>query len=450
MSVASTETIKSYCPPSVRGYRVRVLDGFDLGLQAASVGGRLTVGTGEGATLRLTDPTVSRFHAEFEAVNGAVVLRDLGSSNGTRVGAAGVREVVLHRDVEVLVGRTRLGLTLTGDAVTVEVTASSRFGRLRGASAAMRSVFAALTRAAPTTAPVLLTGESGTGKELAARALHDASPRAPMPFEVVDCGGLAPTLIESELFGHERGAFTGAHADRAGAFERADGGTVFLDEIGELPLEVQPKLLRVLAEGEIRRVGGARGRKVDVRVVAATHRDLRREINVGRFRADLFYRLAVIQVRMPSLRERLEDLGLLVPSLLEAIERDRGVEVDVAPDDPLWTELARHDWPGNVRELRNHLEQWAILRDASTAPSHASDAPLPRADAAPFVGFEELEAMPLRAARELLLARFNHHYLAQLLKATGGNATEAARRAGIDRVTMFRLLRRLGLARESG
>ncbi len=192
VSVASTETIKSYCPPSVRGYRVRVLDGFDLGLQAASVGGRLTVGTGEGATLRLTDPTVSRFHAEFEAVNGAVVLRDLGSSNGTRVGAAGVREVVLHRDVEVLVGRTRLGLTLTGDAVTVEVTASSRFGRLRGASAAMRSVFAALTRAAPTTAPVLLTGESGTGKELAARALHDASPRAPMPFEVVDCGGLAP------------------------------------------------------------------------------------------------------------------------------------------------------------------------------------------------------------------------------------------------------------------
>ena len=227
---------------------------------------------------------------------------------------------------------------------------------------------------------------------------------------------------------------------------------MFLDEIGELPLEVQPKLLRVLAEGEIRRVGGARGRKVDVRVVAATHRDLRREINVGRFRADLFYRLAVIQVRMPSLRERLEDLGLLVPSLLEAIERDRGVEVDVAPDDPLWTELARHDWPGNVRELRNHLEQWAILRDASiaTAPPHATDAPLPKADAAPLGAFEELEAMPLRAARELLLARFNHHYLAQLLKATGGNATEAARRAGIDRVTMFRLLRRLGLARESG
>jgi two-component system response regulator GlrR len=450
--VASTETINSYCPPSVREYRVRVLDGFDLGLQAASVGGRLTVGTGEGATLRLTDPTVSRFHAEFESVNGAVVLRDLGSSNGTRVGAAGVREVVLSRDVEVLVGRTRLGLTLTGDAVTVEVTASSRFGRLRGASAAMRSVFAALTRAAPTTAPVLLTGESGTGKELAARALHDASPRAAMPFEVVDCGGLAPTLIESELFGHERGAFTGAHADRAGAFERADGGTVFLDELGELPIEVQPKLLRVLAEGEIRRVGGARGRKVDVRVVAATHRDLRREINVGRFRADLFYRLAVIQVRMPSLRERLEDLSLLVPSLLEAIERDRGVEADVAPDDPLWTELARHDWPGNVRELRNHLEQWAILRDASiaTAPSHVTEAPLARADAAPLGGFEELEAMPLRAARELLLARFNQHYLAQLLKATGGNATEAARRAGIDRVTMFRLLRRLGLARESG
>ncbi|MBP6833830.1 MAG: sigma 54-dependent Fis family transcriptional regulator [Deltaproteobacteria bacterium] len=454
MTAAATEIIQGASAPSVRRFSVRVLQGFDLGCEAASEAGRLTVGTDEGATLRLTDRTVSRFHAEFESIDGSVVLRDLGSSNGTRVGAVGVREVLFHRDAEVMVGRTRLALTLTDRPVAIELTVASQFGRLMGNSMAMRAVFAALARAAPTSAPVLLTGESGTGKELAARALHDASPRAGRPFEVVDCGGLAPTLIESELFGHERGAFTGAHADKVGAFERADGGTVFLDELGELPVEVQPKLLRVLAEGEIRRVGSVRGRNVDVRVVAATHRDLRREINVGRFRADLFYRLAVIQVRMPALRDRLEDLPLLVPTLLAAIERERGVEAEAAPDSPLWAELAQHDWPGNVRELRNHLEQWAILREATLVPMPSTASPGAAAKRPASEGIPELEAafvafepMPLRAAREVVLDRFDRHYLTRLLQATAGNATEAARRAGVDRVTMFRLLRRLGLPR---
>ena len=441
--------------PDVRRFRVRVVGGFDLGREAVCDAGRLTVGTGDGVTLQLTDRTVSRFHAEFEAIEGAVLLRDLGSSNGTRVGPVGVREALLRRDTEVQLGQTRLQLLLEAASVEVPLAQADGFGRLRGAAAPMRAVYAVLQRAAPTTAPVLITGESGTGKELAARALHAASPRAALPFEVVDCGGLAPTLIESELFGHERGAFTGAHTDKAGAFERADGGTVFLDELGELPLEVQPKLLRVLAEGELRRVGATRGRKVNVRVVAATHRDLRREVNTGRFRADLFYRLAVIQVRMPALRERLDDLPVLVPELLSAIARERGVDAAVPPHDPLWSALATHDWPGNVRELRNHLEQWAILRDdARDAPGAPEgtrrkvQSELPASAGAPSDVFASLATLPLRAAREALLERFDSFYLTRLLHETGGNATEAARRAGIDRVTIFRLLRRYGLSRD--
>jgi DNA-binding NtrC family response regulator len=295
---------------------------------------------------------------------------------------------------------------------------------------------------------VLVTGESGTGKELAARAVHTASPRAHQPFEVVDCGGLPPTLIESELFGHERGAFTGATSDREGAFERADGGTLFLDELGELPLELQPKLLRALGEREIRRVGAKRVRKVDVRVVAATNRDLRREVNAGRFRADLFYRLAVIQVRMPPLRDRLDDLPLLVRGLLEGIARERGLMAHVEPDQELLDSLARHTWPGNVRELRNYLEQLLILRvpppfaGQEAPPSRATAAAAPAGAAGSFEGLDKL---PLRTAKSELLERFERHYVERLLEQTGGNVAEAARRAGVDRVTLFRTIRRHGL-----
>jgi len=288
--------------------------------------------------------------------------------------------------------------------------------------------------------PVLITGESGTGKELAARALHESSSRANGPFEVVDCGGLPPTLIESELFGHERGAFTGAVGEREGAFERADGGTVFLDELGELPLELQPKLLRVLAEGEVRRLGAAKVRKVDVRVVAATNRDLRVEVNAARFRADLYYRLAVIQVRMPALRERLDDLPLLVPALLERIHRERRLSTAWSPDAAMYERLARYPWPGNVRELRNHLEQWAVLEGAA-APGD-DHGPVSAGDDA---GFREYLGLPLREAKSLLIERFENAYLRLMLAETKGNVAEAARRSGVDRRSLFRTIRRLGL-----
>jgi DNA-binding NtrC family response regulator len=450
---------------SVPRFQLVVLTGPDAGAEATSEDGRMTVGTAEGATLRLSDPTVSRFHAELEATANGIAVRDLGSTNGSHLGAVGIREIVVRNGVEIDIGRTRVRLALGAERTAIPMYAHAAMGGLLGGSAAMRAVFNALEHAAPTSAPVLITGESGTGKELAARAVHAQSPRAQQPFEVVDCGGLPPTLIESELFGHERGSFTGASSDREGAFERADGGTIFLDELGELPLELQPKLLRALGEREIRKIGGKKTRHVDVRVVAATNRDLRREVNAGRFRADLFYRLAVIQIRMPSLRDRLEDLPILVRGLLESIARERGLEAHVEPDQPLLDALARHTWPGNVRELRNYLEQLLILRVAPSlsgggsgdGPSSAraargagDDPGRARGDDAGVASFDGLDQLPLRTAKSELLERFERHYVEQLLEKTGGNVAEAARRAGVDRVTLFRTIRRHGLRGDGG
>ena len=443
---------------SLPRFTVRVVAGPDAGQEAQSADGRLSVGTAEGALLRLTDPTVSRYHVDFEATTQGVVVRDLGSTNRTLLSEVAIREIAVTRDVELDVGRSRIRLKFEVERATVSAPLSSEFGSLIGQSTAMKMVFAALERTAATNAPVLITGESGTGKELAARAIHQASSRAAGPFEVVDCGGLPGSLIESELFGREGDASEG---EREGAFERAEGGTLFLDELGDLPLALQPKLLRALGEGEIRRVGGARPKQVNVRIVASTNRDLRRHVNSGQFRADLFYRLAVIQIRMPPLRERLEDMALLVRSLLADIAEDRNLEVHIEPDTQLVEALSRHSWPGNVRELRNYLEQLVILRTApelgvdgdpskakTAAPGDASTA-LGSAGGTPVsVGaeaFEALQRLPLRMAKAELLERFERHYVTQLLQATGGNVAEAARRASVDRVTLFRTIRRYGL-----
>jgi len=432
----------------VDDFRVEVVTGPDAGQWAKAVEGRLTVGTADDVTLRLRDNTVSGYHVELESQAGAVTLRDLGSTNGTHVGAIALREGVIRGTTDFVVGRTQLRVVIEGARTTVTVPASNGFGALLGGSQPMCKVYATLQRAAPTTVPVLVLGDSGTGKELAARAVHSASPRASQPLEVVDCGGLPPTLVESELFGHERGAFTGATHDKEGAFERADGGTIFLDELGELPLEVQPKLLRVLGEGEIRRLGAKKTRKVDVRVVAATNRDLRSEVNAGRFRADLYYRLAVITVRMPPLRERLDDLPLIVPKLVERICRERGVTTAVQADPGLLAKLAEHSWPGNVRELRNYLEQYVILQ---VAPPFEAEGGAMGASGVDEAGLTEgLLGLQLRAAKTELVDRFERQYLSKLLAETGGNASEVARRAGVDRKTVFRTMQRIGMRSSEG
>lgn len=418
-------------------YRVVVTSGADVGKEADAVDGKLTIGTAPGVDLPLSDPTVSQFHVELAATDKGISVRDLCSTNGTWLGGVRVGTVLVRSPIELKIGRTVVGLHLGSDRATLETTAATSFGSLIGESAAMRAVYTVLERASPTNAPILLTGESGTGKELAAHAVHEASSRCDGPFEVVDCGGIPPLLIESELFGHERGSFTGATARHEGAFERADGGTLFIDELGELPLELQPKLLRALGERAYRRIGARSTQRADVRIIAATNRDLRQEVNSGRFRADLFYRIAVIQVPMPPLRDRMEDLPLLARTLLDAIAREHEIPHQDIELDSILPSLLEHPWPGNVRELRNYLENLLILR---IPPAFEADTDTERGG---DLGW--LEHVPMRIAR----ARFEQRYVRLLLERTGGNVAEAAKRADVARATMFRLISRHGIKREA-
>src|SRR5438132_3123938 len=293
------------------------------GASIEGAGTIVRVGSKEGNSLRLPNETVSRYHFEIEPTPLGFLLRDLGSTNGTFVDGYRVREMYLPRRAQLKAGEVVLSFEALGEDVAIELSKEDRFGDALGRSAAMREVFSTLTKVGPKDLTILLEGESGTGKERLAEAIHLQSPRAKARFVVFDCASVPATLMESELLGHERGAFTGAAARRIGRFEEAAGGTIFLDEIGELPLELQPKLLRALERREIRRVGGSAVIPVDVRVLAATNRDLVREVNRGAFREDLYYRLAAVRVRVPPLRERAEDIPLLVEHFVrEALDGD--------------------------------------------------------------------------------------------------------------------------------
>ncbi len=418
----------------VRGFALVVLEGPDAGVVHRSRGARVTVGRGDAADLRLTDPSVSLFHCELEVVDGRPVVRDLQSRNGTLLDGVAIREAYPTPGAVVTIGQSKLRLELGAGQVPVPLAAGERFGTMVGRSAAMRAMFAVLARAATSDATVLLEGETGTGKEAAAESVHAASARHAGPFVVVDCGAIPPNLLESELFGHERGAFTGAVGERRGAFEEAEGGTVFLDEIGELAPELQPKLLRVLERKEIKRVGSNRYQPVDCRLIAATSRNLRAEVNERRFRADLYYRLAVVQVHTPALRERREDLSLLVEHFLGQLRAGATPEAAALRGPELRAHLERHAWPGNVRELRNYVERCVALGEVATiATSVASD------------GAELDLSQPLRVVRERCLRRVERQYLEALLRACDDNVSAAARRAGVDRPSFYRLLWRTGL-----
>ncbi len=406
---------------------LQVLGGGNDGLRVELDDERLTIGALPEAGLRLEDPTVSRHHAELVASADGLLLRDLGSTNGTWVGSLRVREVLLPAACELRFGAVRVGLSTLDETVPVELSPSDTFGRLFGRAPAMRALFHRLERAAASDATVLLTGESGTGKELAARALHDRGRRKGGPFVVVDCGALPRELIESELFGHEKGAFTGAVQGRQGAFEEANGGTVFLDEIGELDLDLQPRLLRVLESRQVKRLGGRGYRPVDIRVVAATHRDLLRRVAEGSFREDLYHRLAVVTLRLPPLRERREDISVLVRRFLD----EHGPELELSPD--VLQRLEARPWPGNVRELRNFVERMVALGEPPSVPA-ATVSPA----AAPLDGLDE----PYKIVRARLLDDFERRYLLRLLDRSEGNYTKAARLAEIDRVYLLRLLDR--------
>jgi DNA-binding NtrC family response regulator len=396
--------------------------------------GSARIGARPIADLVLGDPKVSSLHCEVDARDGLRV-RDLGSKNGTFVGDVRVVEALLASGDVITVGDTKIRVTLASDRAAIALHEDDQFFGIVGASAQMRALTARLARLASAETTVLLHGETGTGKERAAAALHLSGPRAGLPLVTLDCGSLPATLIEAELFGYERGAFTGAVKQSAGAFERAGAGTLFLDEIGELPLDLQPKLLRALESRSVRRLGGSDAIPVQSRIVAASHRDLALEVAAGRFREDLYYRLAVVRLSLPPLRERIEDLPLLAGHLL----RELGADPSRILDGQVLSALQRHDWPGNVRELRNTLERAVAL--AEPVAVEASPGTRPVVPDASGVD----TAVPLRIGRQRLTTAYERAYVTQLLRECQGNQSEAARRAGIDRISLYRLLERLGL-----
>ena len=412
----------------VRTLRVRVISGPDEGKIVASGEDRLSIGSAETNELALTDRMVSRYHAEIAATSLGFRVRDMGSTNGTFAAGIRITDALVPPGTKITLGGTTLEINDSSKRL-VSLHESDVLGGLRGESMPMRRAMAVLAKVAPTAASVLLAGESGTGKEVAARVLHDESARRLRPFEVVDCASLVPTLVASELFGHERGAFTGADRAHVGAFERAEGGTVFLDEIGELPKEVQPNLLGALERRRIRRLGGRTDIPIDVRVVSATHRDLRADVNASTFRLDLYFRLAVVLVELPPLRERRGDVRLLVEHFLREAGR-RGDELPAA----FFDSIAHHHFPGNVRELRNLVEA-ALATGEAPRVSQAGSA----SNAAGSLD------ETYRQARDGVLAEFEKRYLVRLLERCEDNVSLAARVAEMDRSHLTLLLQKHGL-----
>jgi len=420
---------------TIAQFRLRVIAGPDAGVTFETRGERTVIGSSESADLRLTDPTVSRFHCEIVVQAAGALVKDLGSRNATIVNGMSVLAGYLAPGYVLTLGRTQVYFEAGQNMVRLPVSSREQFGGLVGKSRAMSALFATLESAAGSDSTVLIQGETGTGKDAAAESIHLESARKDRPFVVVDAASIPPQLIESELFGHERGAFTGAVTDRPGAFESAHGGTLFLDEIGELPIELQPKLLRAIERRDIKRVGSTTHIPVDVRIIAATNRNLRAEVNAGRFRADLFYRLAVLDITMPALRERVEDIPIIVEHMLELLgvaDHPRSAPLR-APETA--ARLMAHPWPGNVRELRNYVERCVAFETELPLQASEPDDPLVLAD----------PRQPLRTVRDRWGRFMERKYLQRLLELHNNNVAAAARAAGVDRVHLHRLLSRCGL-----
>jgi len=414
-----------------------VIKGPDRGEQVALSNKPLTFGSAPSCDLVLTDKTVSRRHAMALLEGNEVMVRDLGSTNGSFIQGSRFKEINVGFGAEIKLGRTVIKFLPDEEAVEPIESELDTFGQLVGRDVKMRRMFALLADIAPNDATVLIEGETGTGKELIAEELHNHSKRDKGPFVVFDCGAVPRELIESALFGHVKGSFTGAHADRKGAFAEANGGTIFLDEIGELPIDMQPSLLRALDKRAVRRVGANQYDKVDVRVVAATNRDLREEVSKKQFREDLYYRLAVIRVHLPPLRERGQDINLLVEHFVKQFSAGRKLVI-TAED---MQRLKAYSWPGNVRELRNVIERACVLSKGESL--NLDDVLGGEGAAQPSLGIRT--DLPFKEAKGQLVELFEREYIVDLMKRHKMNLSAAAREAQIDRKHLRELIRKYGL-----
>jgi DNA-binding NtrC family response regulator len=414
-----------------------VLSGPDRGEQVILEERQITIGSAPSCDLVLSDRTVSRRHVTVSLESEQVLVRDLSSTNGSFTHGSRFKEIAIGHGAELQLGKTMLKFLPREEALEPEECNEDNFGELLGHDAKMRRLFGLLRDIAPSDTTVLIEGETGTGKELIAEEIHRHSRRAGGPFVVFDCGAVPHELIESSLFGHVKGAFTGAIADRKGAFTEAHGGTIFLDEIGELALDLQPALLRALDKRAVRRVGANIYEQVDVRVIAATNRDLRDEVARRMFREDLFYRLAVIRVHLPSLRERGRDIDLLAQHFMEQFAPERHLAIPPAE----LQRLRSYRWPGNVRELRNVIERACVLSKGDSL--HIEDALGDEIHAPLPAGFRM--GLPFKEAKGQLVEQFEREYVIDLMKRHRMNLSAAAREAQIDRKHLRELLRKYGL-----
>ena len=434
-------TLKRSPAAVASAFRITVVRGPDTGASLVvdeSAAQPLLVGTSEVVDLRLRDPEVSRRHVSLEVKDASLRLRDLGSTNGTRVGGLRVVEALLQGDETIEIGAAT-ALQVSRDVARPVAPLSSQegFGSYLGRSVAMRRLYPICEKLAKADVPLVIEGETGTGKEALAEAIHAQGPRAQRPFVIFDCTAVPGSLIESALFGHERGAFTGAATAKAGVFEEAEGGTLLIDEIGDLDKALQAKLLRAIQKAEVRRLGGTRWIKVDVRILAATRRDLDAEVQAGRFRDDLFFRLAVARIVLPPLRERREDIELLARFFWNQFGAMQPFPEDVLP------KLESHPWPGNVRELANTVARLAALgglgddggdlfmqRRPSMFPE-GMDADGSALGGADFIDGVVTKNLELARARELVLREFERRYVTHLLEVYDGDVARAASASGI-------------------
>jgi len=417
----------------VRACRLDVARGDGAGQSRTFATPRIRIGRA-GTDLVLNDKLVSSQHCEISLDEDGYRLRDLGSTNGTYVRGIRIVDAYIEPGAEITVGDTLIRFTALGGSARVPIWSETSFEGMVGRSTVMRRLFAEIDRVAGTDATVLLTGETGVGKERVANALHARSPRSGGPFVTLDCGAVPRQLFESQLFGHEAGAFTGATRASAGVFEAASGGTLFLDEIGELPLELQSRLLRAVETRTVRRLGSSTPIECDVRLIAATNRDLGGEVNRGAFRSDLYYRLAVVHLRVPALRERGADLDLLVEHFFAALPPHERTALPEAFLD--W--VRARSWPGNVRELENAVARAALMG--------SWEEPAPPTDAGIDASAATIDlAVPFRIAKQRVVDTFERRYLTALFDAHDGNVSAAARAAGLDRMSIYKAMSRLGL-----